>query len=249
LTLKRIDPQPTDAELPYLEPEEVVAVARKQADVLMKLVEDRGLFQTIGSERYLTAQAWETIGAFNRVSANTEWVTAVQNNDGETIAYDAKVSLISTLDGSQRGSGTARCSLDDFPCRGREGSARDKAAISAAQTWALSKVYRMNFSFVVTLAGFQPTPAEEMVDTPNDNSPAHGTECPTHSGVLLKWNTNAKGSWWSHKLGSGWCNPRGLPPPSEAIPVKTTLPDGSQFEDYSDDDRAQEWLRDHAEDG
>jgi hypothetical protein len=212
--------QPIEAELRHPEPEEVVEVARRQADVLIKLVEDRGLFLEIEGKRYLFAEAWETIGAFNQVSANTVWVKAVLGDGGETVGYDALVNLISTVDGSVRGSGIMRCGLDDFPCRGRQGTAQHKAAMSAAQTWALSKAYRMNFSFVVVLAGFQATPADEMAGTPPSQAviQQEGTMCPLHPGMPLRWNTNAKGSWWSHKLGGGWCNPKGLAPPASAKP-------------------------------
>ena len=58
--------------------------------------------------------------------------------------------------------GIMACGFDDFPCRGKQGTGKHRAAMSAAQTWAGAKAARMKYAWVVTLAGYAATPAEEM---------------------------------------------------------------------------------------
>jgi hypothetical protein len=145
-----------------LSPREVLRAAEDQANALMDLVEKRKLFQVVGGKKYLHAEAWITIGAFNQIVAQTDWIAPERNDANEITGYDAKVSLIHTPTGEVRGGAIMSCGLDSFPCRGKHGSEKHKAAKSAAQTWAVSKAFRMTHSYVPVLAGYEATPAEEM---------------------------------------------------------------------------------------
>lgn len=150
-------------------PRDVVAQAQEQAKVLLEIVEAQGLYANIQGKRYLMAEAWETIGAFNHVGTDTEWVKPIVDPDGKTTAWEAKVNLVHRQHGNTVGSAIMSCGMDEFPTKGKSGEAANKAARSAAQTWAASKAYRMNYSWVVVLAGFEPTPASEMM---TDSPPA-----------------------------------------------------------------------------
>jgi hypothetical protein len=153
------DSQPSE-----LSPAEIIAHHSEQAEALMQVVEDRKVYATIEGKKYLQAEAWEIIGAFNHIRAETEWVRPEPHpeREGEIVGYEAKVRLVDIVTGDTRGSAIMSCGFDEYPCRGKEGSGRNKAAKSAAQTWALSKAYRQNYSWVAVLAGFDPTPADEM---------------------------------------------------------------------------------------
>ena len=161
-----------------LSPREVLRAAEDQANALMDLVEKRKLFQVVGGKKYLHAEAWITIGAFNQIVAQTDWIAPERNDADEIIGYDAKVSLIHTPTGEVRGGAIMSCGLDSFPCRGKRGSEQHKAAKSAAQTWATSKAFRMTHSYVPVLAGYEATPAEEM---PRDESPPPQRSAPNRS--------------------------------------------------------------------
>ena len=143
-----------------LTPAEVVGNATVQAKVLMDIVNQTHCFQVISGKKYLQVEAWETIGAFNTVHAVTDSVTAIVR-DGATVGYDAKVNLINR-DDHVVGGAIMSCYFSENACKGKEGDAKDKACKSAAQTFATSKAYRMNYSYVAILAGYEPTPAEEM---------------------------------------------------------------------------------------
>lgn len=154
---------------PEVAPRDVVSLATDQANALMEIVEAKKLYQDIKGKRYLTSEAWATIGAFNSVQAATEYVKAVQDPNGQTIAYHAKVNLLQH--GIIIGSAETICGLDEPVCRGKTGMAKHRAAMSAAQTWAASKAFRLNYSWVAVLAGFEP--AEDDDDAPeHERQPA-----------------------------------------------------------------------------
>jgi hypothetical protein len=138
---------------------EVVDVASNQAKLLMDIVEKTKCYQTISGKKYLQVEAWETIGAFNRTHAETRDITAIIR-DNDTVGYNAHVQL--WKDGIVVGGAVMPCFFTENACKGKEDDAKHKACMSAAQTFATSKAYRMNFSYVAILAGYAPTPAEEM---------------------------------------------------------------------------------------
>ena len=140
-------------------PADVVAMAVAQAKALMDIVEKQKLYELIEKKKYLVVEGWELIGAFNGISACPEYVIPIERQ-GEIVGYESKVNL--TKQGMIVGSGIMSCGLDEFPCRGKEGEGKHKACRSAAQTWATSKAYRLKYSFIAKLGGYEPTPAEEM---------------------------------------------------------------------------------------
>jgi hypothetical protein len=144
-----------------LTPAEVVEGATTQAKLLMDIVEKTKCYQQIANKKYLQVEAWETIGAFNRTHSETNSVAPIVK-DGETIGYQAHVQL--WKDGSIVGGAMMPCYFSENCCKGKEGDAKHKACMSAAQTFATSKAYRMNFSYVAILAGYQPMPAEEITE-------------------------------------------------------------------------------------
>ena len=199
-------------------PSEVVDRASQQARLLMDIVEKTGCYQQIRDKKYLQVEAWETIGAFNRTHAETEFITAIVQDD-QTIGYQAKVQLFK--DGMVTGGAIMPCYFTENACRGKEGDAKHKASMSAAQTFATSKAYRMNFSYVAILAGYSPTPAEEM--TGEDSTVPDYTKhwCKEHKTAYFKKGnmksyahpiTDAQGN----KTGD-WCNE---PEPKKEAPTE-----------------------------
>ncbi len=164
-------------------PAEVVGLATNQATLLMDIVEKTKCYQNIGGKKYLQVEAWETIGAFNRTHAETESITPILR-DNEIIGYQARVQL--WKDGVVVGGAIMPCYFTENCCKGKEGDAKHKACMSAAQTFATSKAYRMNFSYVAILAGFQPLPAEEV--TADMEAPIDKTQhwCKEHEVNFFK---------------------------------------------------------------
>ena len=189
-----------------LNPKEVVENATVQAKLLMDIVNQTHCYQEISGKKYLQVEAWETIGAFNRVHAVPKEVKPIMRND-EVVGYQAEVQLLK--DGIVVGGAIMPCFFSENACKGREGDAKHKASMSAAQTFATSKAYRMNYSYVATLAGYQPTPAEEMTDEASDDKPASkGAHwCELHQVRFFK---KGKMKSWAHPIKETspeeWCN-------------------------------------------
>jgi len=82
------------------------------------------------------------------------------------LAYEARVILV-TSSGQTIGAGEAICSSNE-----RNWASRDEFALkSMAQTRATGKAARTGFSWIMSLAGFEVTPAEEMVADPIQDAP------------------------------------------------------------------------------
>jgi len=167
-----------------LTPAEVVENSTVQAKLLMDIVEKTKCYQEISGAKYLQVEAWETIGAFNRTHAETETITPI-SRENETIGYQARVQL--WKDGVVVGGAVMPCYFTESCCKGKEGDAKHKACMSAAQTFATSKAYRMNFSYVAILAGYQPMPAEEITEDMAQPAKADKTThyCQLHKTVFF----------------------------------------------------------------
>lgn len=83
----------------------------------------------------------------------------------QVIKYEASVDLIRVSDGSKVGHGRAICTNEE---RGRE--LQDEYIIeSMAQTRAVGKAFRTVIGWLMKMAGYEATPAEEMYDIDGDD--------------------------------------------------------------------------------
>jgi hypothetical protein len=169
------------APMVYEDPKVVMKRQKDQAKVLAGIVlENQHLITHVGGKNYLQYELWQTIGAFNGVFPQTEEVSEVWGLDGggdpAIMAYKAVVG--GYREGIKIASAIAYCGMDSFPTRGRSGFDKDRAAMSAAQTWAGSKMFRMIFSVVAVLGGFAATTAEEMQENEQEETPPPATVAP-----------------------------------------------------------------------
>jgi hypothetical protein len=141
-------------------PKEQVAQATEIANVLSSVIEKQGLFSNIGGKKYIKAEGWQTLGTFLGVVPREKSVTALP--DG---SYEAYVEIVKFRDGTVVGGGSAICSRKE-----KRWSGADAYAVrSMAITRATGKAFRVGFSWIVTLAGYQPTNEEEM--PPKEDEP------------------------------------------------------------------------------
>tara|TARA_Y100000310_G_C20570770_1_gene757892 strand:- start:324 stop:1262 length:939 start_codon:yes stop_codon:yes gene_type:complete len=208
----------------HMSPAEVVLNATEQSQQLMDIVNQTGCYVDISGKKYLKVEAWVIIGAFNRVHADTEYVQPIKDDDNETIGYNAKVKLVK--DGFGIGAAVMPCYFTESACKGKQGDAKHKASMSAAQTFATSKAYRMNFSYVAILAGYAPTPAEEMMGQAGISSqPTPDVEVVEHYCVehQAEWFKRGKMKTFAHPIEGTdptvWCQevktkPKPMPKPS-----------------------------------
>lgn len=152
-------------------PAEVIARAQEQAKALMDIVEQQKLYAMIQGKKYLTVEAWQLLAAFNGLSIVIEKTNRVKVEDGE--GWEARC-VVYNSQGSQVGAGEAQCMNNESKATWRK--ADDYARRSMAQTRAVSKACRTILSFVVVLAGYEPTPYEEMEGVVKDEKPLNQDE-------------------------------------------------------------------------
>jgi hypothetical protein len=134
-------------------PGEVVTRARDVATALADVIEQQKLYKQIGGKKHVLVEGWTLLGTMLGVFPVVEWTRPTE--DG----WEARVSA-RTLSSAEVGSAEAMCSRAET----RWAKADDYAIRSMAQTRATSKAMRLPLGFVMTLAGYEATPSEEMVE-------------------------------------------------------------------------------------
>ena len=139
----------------------LVQGARALADALADVIERQKLATAIQGRRYVKVEGWTTRGIMLGVVPRE---VGTVEQDG---VYIAVVELVRMADGACISRASAECGSDDELDRygkpvwsGRPRYARR----SMAQTRATGKACRLAFSWIMALAGYEPTPAEEMPD-------------------------------------------------------------------------------------
>lgn len=138
------------------EPEEVLKEAAKAAAALRDVIESKPNKVVINGKTYPTHEDWLTVARFFGVTVTTRETKYIER--GRVRGYEAYAEAILASTGQVVGAGEMEC-LDD------ESKWSDKPLFqlrSMAQTRAQAKALRSIFSWVVVLAGYAPTPAEEM---------------------------------------------------------------------------------------
>jgi len=134
-------------------PQNVIELAKPIASALAGIINDRKLYTVINGKKYVQVDGWSTLGAMLGVlpiEVRSEKI------DG---GYESYVELKRTSDGMVIGGASAICTRDE-----KNWSSRDEYAIkSMATTRATGKAYRLAFSWIMNLAGYESTPAEEMI--------------------------------------------------------------------------------------
>jgi hypothetical protein len=162
-------------------PVEMVGLAAQMATALVDVVEKQHLYAVVGYDKetnkpkkFPNVEAWLTIARMDNVVAR-EHGLPVRHEDG---SYEAVVDLIRLSDGMVVGQGSAICGMADDE---RWATASSTAKRGMAVTRATSRACRQHYAWIMAMAGYQPTPAEEMAgyggdspyDPPTSQSPGH----------------------------------------------------------------------------
>lgn len=135
----------------------LVQGAREMAEALADVIERQKLATVIQGRKFVGVEGWTTLGVMLGVVARE-----VQTTEADGI-YTAVVELVRVNDGACISRASAECG-EEKPWNQRPRYARR----SMAQTRATGKACRLAFSWIMALAGYEPTPAEEMSDTRRD---------------------------------------------------------------------------------
>lgn len=129
-----------------------IEIATRVADQLKQILKDRKLVVNMRGNDYVTVEGWNTLGTILGTHAVTDVVEPVDFTQAK-FAYRAKVTI--------KQGDNILSSAEAIATSG--GNQREEHQVySMAQTRALGKAYRMAFSWIIKLAGYEPTPYEEM---------------------------------------------------------------------------------------
>ena len=138
------------------DPVKVIQRATEVADALRDVIRKQHLAVQVKGKWHVLVEGWQTCGAMLGVVSVCEWTRPVE--DG----WEARV-VVRTLDGREIGAAEAQClSTEGKPWN----TAKGHAIRSMAQTRATSKALGSVLRFVITLAGYEGTPAEEATASP-----------------------------------------------------------------------------------
>lgn len=145
-----------------------IGVATNVANCLKNLVISQGLVVTGLNPKqpeaeYVTVEGWEVLGTMLGIVPDTKIVEEMKNDKGRTIGFKARATLYQNpiinhgeiVGGTVLSTAEAYCTRDDF-------QKKFFSMASMAQTRALGKAYRMALSWIVKMAGFEATYAEDM---------------------------------------------------------------------------------------
>lgn len=151
------------------DPGEVVEKVTKVATVLKDILRQQRLTQRIGSNDHVRVEGWQTLGSMIGVFPVKEQVEEIpwpatiperlkgQREAGLVFGYKASYRA-QTLAGAVVGGAEGTCRRTESKWHARD----DYALMSMAQTRAMSKALKAPLGFIVTMAGYEATPAEEM---------------------------------------------------------------------------------------
>lgn len=142
-------------------PDIMVGEATRLATILRDIIKKQGLSMKIGQGEHVLADGWATLGSLLGVLPKENRV--VEHEDG---SCEAHVDLVSVSTGRVVGGGSGYVGMDEPTWKNRPKFARRSMAI----TRATGKAYRLSFSWIIKLAGYESTPAEEMIDTGKGNN-------------------------------------------------------------------------------
>jgi hypothetical protein len=191
-------------------PDVVLDEAKRAAKALKDVVSQKPKPVMMNGEQYLEFEDWQTVGKFYGVTAKV--ITTSFIDYGTAQGFEAKAVAIRP-DGMEVSAAEAMC-LNDEP------NWKSKPLFqlrSMAQTRACAKALRNCLAWVVVLAGYRPTPAEEIQDMakqratinppqPKSQPQSGDIDNPytaTVEKVDVKKGKGSKGDWTNYQITAG----------------------------------------------
>lgn len=166
-------------------PAALVQGATAMAQELAGVIRSQGLATRIQGREFVQVEGWTTLATMLGVVARE--VSTIEDPEREGV-YISTVELVRMADGAIISRASAECGDPDELDRYKKPVWANRpryARRSMAQTRATGKACRLAFSWIMRLAGYEPTPAEEMqqpdlpaATTAPDPKPAPRREAP-----------------------------------------------------------------------
>jgi len=147
------------------DPQRAIIRYTEIAQAVGSLIEKQNLYVAIGGRKHVRIEGWQALGAPMGIFAEVESSKRIQ--DGDRWGYEA-AACAHRISGETISAADAECWSDEQNWRGKP----DFQIRSMAQTRACAKALRLALGFVMAMAGYEATPAEEMV--PESRRPSMG---------------------------------------------------------------------------
>lgn len=149
------------------DPVAIIARASEAASALAGVIRKKGLYKKIGPKEHVFVEGWTLCGSMLGVFPVCVWTRPIRTEGSEeNLGWEARVEA-RNIHGAVVGAAEAQCLYAERNWKDRD----DFALRSMAQTRATSKALRMPLGFVLTLAGYSATPAEEMSQDATPEAP------------------------------------------------------------------------------
>jgi len=158
-------------------PDVVLEEARLAARALTDVIEKKPKKVMFNGHIYLEFEDWQTVAKFYGATVKVTETKYVEF--GEVKGFEAKAVVLNVNTGMEISGAEAMC-LNDEPNWKKKPLFQLK---SMAQTRASAKALRNVFAWVVVLAGYKPTPAEEM-DGVRERKESQSAEAEMVAGIV-----------------------------------------------------------------
>ncbi len=162
--------------------EQAMSEAVAKAKIFTGIVEKQKLYTQMGQGKHLHVEAWLTMAEGYGLSAGVESDEILYDSEGIEIGGRARAIVMDRL-GTIIGRATGYCMRSEMTWRTKP----IHQLTSMAGTRAVSKALSLKLRWVVVLAGYSPTPLEEMETPQTSNEPRRRPGrppkipiCPTH---------------------------------------------------------------------
>lgn len=156
-----VRPEAPQSFLDVLRPRDRIAMATEIADAIKDVIVQRGWLKRIGESDHVYVEGWQFVASLAGASCKVTESKPLADGKG----WEAHAVVVRIDSGIEIGAGSGMCSRDERTWKSRE----DYALRAMSETRAMSRALRGVFSFIVELAGYRATPAEEMPD--HDTAP------------------------------------------------------------------------------
>jgi hypothetical protein len=242
------------------QPQELLEEARLAARCLKDVLDQKPDKVMMNGQQYLEYEDWQTLGQFYGYTVQTR--DAVEVNIAGVRGAKAEADLLEFRTGVVVGHAEAYCMRDEdkwntrakYEWRDMESGRREKVHIgdepvpwfqlaSMAQTRAGAKAFRNRLAWVVVLAGYKATPAEELDGTERvangkpSGAPSAEHWCKKHSTAFFKRGKmtgfahpvkdetgNETGEWCREETASKEATPKEATPKAAAPKAKKEKP-------------------------
>jgi len=160
MELKKVEEKVAGIELfGQKKPQDLLRSATELATTVANVINEKKLFVNISGKKFVCCEGWTTMGALLGIFPQVEKV--VEERKDNSVKFIARV-VVKTPDGRVISAAEAECSSKEQNWNGKE----EFTLRSMAQTRATAKALRLPLSWIMVLGGYEPTPAEEMVEEP-----------------------------------------------------------------------------------